>query len=99
MNLVWGILLFVFGSLLPGLAVAAVALDRTDRGMVLTVGTVLGVFVLPLLTFSVAILFGTYMSPWLFLAVGFVVVLGAVGFERVRSQRLGKAKSTSSEQE
>ena len=99
MSLVWGILLFVFGSLAPGLAVAAVTVDRTDRGLLLTVGTVLGVFVLPLLTFSVAMLVGTNIGPQLILTVGVLVALGAAGVERVRRRRRRKVGFTGLEQD
>jgi Kef-type K+ transport system membrane component KefB len=78
MDFLWGLALFLFGSLTPGIAVASLVVDRRDTLALLTLGTVLGVFVVPFLSFSLALLLGTRISPALILCVGLGVTFPAV---------------------
>ena len=87
MDVLWGITLFLFGSLVPGCVVASVVVDRRDSLALVTLGTVLGVFVLPLLSFSLAVLIRTNLGPGLILSVGLLVTLLALSYS-LRARQL-----------
>lgn len=77
MALLGGLLLFVVGALAPGLALARLLLPGNDRASQLVTGAVLGIFGLPFLHFSLAILLGTNFSVALILGVAAPFVLTA----------------------
>ncbi|MEE2829972.1 MAG: hypothetical protein VX498_12350 [Myxococcota bacterium] len=79
MDLLWGIFLFLGSSLAPGIALAWLLLGDRDRITLLTVGTVLGVFALPLFHFSLAMVLGTNIRPPVMLGLGLAVILVAGG--------------------
>lgn len=84
MPLITGLLLFVVGCLLPGLLVATALLRDREPLAVWTLGIAVGVFCLPTLQFSAAILLRTNIGPPIVLGVGAVVGIAAVGVGRFR---------------
>ena len=58
-----GLLIFGYGSLAPGLALAWIMLDEPDTLSLVTVGASLGIFAVPLVHFTIAVMLGTHISP------------------------------------
>jgi len=71
-----GVLLFVYGSLAPGMALAWVLLRDPEPEVLLTLGATLGIFALPTLHFVLAILLGSHISTGSIVAVA-TAILGA----------------------
>ncbi len=69
MALLGGLLLFVVGALAPGLALARLLVPDGDWTSQMVLGTALGVFALPFLHFSLAVLLGTNFNAALILGV------------------------------
>lgn len=84
MGLLAGTLLFVAGCVLPGVLVATALLRDREPLAVWTVGLVIGVFCLPTLQFSVAMLLGTRIGPPVVLGVAALVGGSAVLTARLR---------------
>lgn len=84
MSLLTGLLLFVVGCVLPGLLVATALVRDREALPVWTLGLVIGVFCLPTLQFSAAILLHTNIGPPVVLGVGAVVGVTAVLVGRLR---------------
>lgn len=78
------LLLVMLCAVAPGLAVAKVSLPRANRLELVTVGLIIGLFVVPLLHFTVAIALGTHVSRPLLGADAAVIlaVCAAVGWWR-----------------
>jgi len=57
-----GVLLFLYGSLAPGVALAWVLLRDPEPEVLLTLGATLGIFALPTLHFAVAVVLGSHIS-------------------------------------
>ncbi len=86
MGIAAGTLLFAVGCVLPGLLVATVLIRDREPLAVWTLGIVIGVFCLPLVQFSAAMLLRTNINAVLVLAVGAVVGGGAVVVGRRREE-------------
>lgn len=71
-------LLFLYAVVAPGLALAWVAMDDRDPLVLGTVGLTIGLFGLPVVCFTIAVVFRTHISSGLIVGVG-TTVLAAVG--------------------
>ena len=81
-SLLLGLLLFAYGTVLPGLALAWTMLRDEDPLLLAVAGLTLGILALPLLHFSVALILQTHIH-----ALGIVVtssVILALCFARHR---------------
>ena len=61
LSLLLGFVLFVYGTLLPGFAIAWIMLRDRDALTMGVLGLTIGVLALPLVHFSIAILLGTHI--------------------------------------
>ncbi len=84
MSVVLGLLLFAFGSLLPGFVLAYALLRDSEPVVLVTAGTIAGVFGLPSLHFSLALLLGRSVSVGLVLAVAVLTIAGSIAWLRLR---------------
>jgi|GEM_PF-5671162 len=66
---------FLYVTIVPGLALAYTALDKRDVLAWVTIGLVLGVFGLPILYFTLAMILRTNINPTLLLSTSTVVLL------------------------
>ena len=88
-------MLFVYAVVLPGVALAKLWFDPDEVLLTLTLGTAFGVFTLPLLAFSLAVLLRTHISPTFILIQGTVVlaISGGILWRRKRTKREATAGS------
>tara|TARA_Y100001968_G_C19298088_1_gene687633 strand:+ start:392 stop:664 length:273 start_codon:yes stop_codon:yes gene_type:complete len=89
MSLLSGLLLFAYGTLLPGLALAFVLFDEREPLALSSLGLGLGLLVLPLLHFSLAILLDTHIHPTGITATSTVVLAVCLLAHRRRSGSSG----------
>ena len=68
-------LVFCYVTIVPGLALATTALEKRDVLAWVTIGLVLGVFGLPILYFTLAMILRTNINPTLLLSTSTVVLL------------------------
>ena len=61
LSLLLGLVLFAYGTLLPGFAIAWIMLRDRDPLTMGVIGLTIGVLALPLVHFSIAILLGTHI--------------------------------------
>ena len=83
-SLLLGLLLFAYGTVLPGIAIAWTMLRDSDPLLLAVVGLTIGILALPLLHFSVALILQTHIH-----ALGIVLTstaILAVCFARHRMQ-------------
>lgn len=73
LSLLLGLLLFAYGTVLPGLALAWTMLRDPDPLLLAVLGLTIGILVLPLLHFSVALLLQTHIH-----APGIVITSTAI---------------------
>ncbi len=71
-------LIFVYVTAVPGMALAYATLDKQDSLSWMLVGLVLGIFGLPVLYFSLAMVVGTNINPVLLLSTSTLILL-AIG--------------------
>ena len=71
-------LIFVYVTAVPGMALAYATLDTQDSLAWMLVGLVLGIFGLPVLYFSLAMVVGTNINPVLLLSTSTLILL-AIG--------------------
>lgn len=84
MSVILGLLLFAVGSLLPGFALSYALLREDEPVVFWTAGIIAGVFGLPSLHFSLALLLGRSVTVGLVLAVAALTVAGSVAWLRLR---------------
>jgi len=63
LSMLLGILLFAYGTILPGLALAWTMLRDPDSLLLWVVGLTIGILALPLLHFSIALVLQTHIHP------------------------------------
>ena len=73
-SLTLNVLIFIYAVAAPGIAVTWAFLEEREPLAVISIGLTVGVFCLPVLDFSVAVLLGTYISPMLVLTVATAVM-------------------------
>jgi len=71
-------LVFLYAVAAPGIALAWVALEDRDPVVLGAAGLAIGIFALPVLDFTLAVMLRTHISPPLLLSVA-TLILGAVG--------------------
>lgn len=81
------VLLFLYAVVAPGVAIAWVSLSDPDPVVLVGVGLTIGVFCLPVLDFTLAMLLRTHINPPLLLGVGTAVLVCSAGLHRWRSRR------------
>ena len=74
LSLLLGLMLFVYGTLLPGLALAWIMLEDPDPLVLGVLGLTIGLLVLPLLHFSIAVLLGTHIHAFGIVATSTVIL-------------------------
>ncbi len=74
-------LIFVYVTAVPGVAVAYATLNKQDSLAWMLVGLVLGIFGLPVLYFTLAMILGTNINPVLLLSTSTLILL-AIGIGR-----------------
>ncbi|MEC8025961.1 MAG: hypothetical protein VX223_18660 [Myxococcota bacterium] len=86
--LIADIALFLYAIVLPGIALACVWLQSDEWLLTVTLGTAIGVFTLPLLAFSLAVLVRTHISATFILIQGTVVlaIAGGILWKRRRTK-------------
>ena len=89
------IALFLYAVVLPGIALTRLWLERDEVLLILTLGAAVGVFTLPLLAFSLAVLLRTHISPMFILLQGTVVlaIAGGILWRRKRTKQDATAGS------
>jgi len=81
------LLLFVACAAAPGWAIARLAVPEADHVTVAAGGLAIGLFVIPLLHFTAAILLSTHITPGLLLADSAVVLALCGGWWMWRRRR------------
>lgn len=79
-----GVLLFVYGSLAPGMALAWVLLRDPEPEVLITLGATLGIFAIPTVHFVVAVLLGSHISAWSIIGVASVILGASYGLHKRR---------------
>ena len=69
-------LIFVYITAVPGIAMSYTALNKQEPLSWLLVGLVLGIFGLPVLYFTLAMVVGTNINPVLMVSTSTVILLG-----------------------
>ena len=94
-NIYADIALFLYAIVLPGIAMARVFLREAETLLAVTLGAAIGIFTLPLLAFSIAVMARTHISAALILTQG-TVVLAVAGGILWKRKRMNQAATTGS---
>jgi hypothetical protein len=86
-SLALNILVFIYALIAPGVAIAWVALRDPDPVVLGVVGLTVGLFGLPVIEFSLAVILGTHINPPLMLGTA-TVILAAVAIVIWRRRRM-----------
>ncbi len=89
------LVVFCFATVAPGLAVAWLALGRRDALTLGTFGVAIGVFLMPVLDFAVAMAFDTHIGPAVVVGVATTVlaVVAAIQGWRWSSARAARQQT------
>lgn len=82
LSLLLGLMLFVYGTLLPGIALAWIMLSDRDPLVLGVLGLTIGILALPLVHFSIAIVLGTHIHALGIVATSSVILALSYGVHR-----------------